>query len=239
MKKIFFILTLFISSVSFAQMENANWCFGMNGGVHFNTPPATPTTFFSQIHGENNVGHMFTGASVSNANGQLLFYTDGVNVWDGNHQPLSNGTDLYGYSDNMLTAQNVVIVPKPGHPGIYYIFTLGTIHNEWTPGHNPVGRGGIHYSVVDMNVGAGQVTLKNISIHTPGAGGGVPIDYAFDYNATNTNPVFITTRSEMTSALNSTGDKVWLAINADFRFNSQNTRMFYNFLIADDGINST
>src|SRR5688572_24540116 len=169
MKKTLALLSLFISIISFGQLENANWCFTVNTGVNFIPSPIAIT---SQIG--YNPGGSQTSASVSDANGQLLFYTDGINVWDKNNNPMPNGQGLYG--GNVPHAQNVLIVPKPKNPGIYYIFTFSypKTRGGSTP---PGGRGGFHYSVVNMNQGAnGTVVLKNININNEW---GIPIDYAF------------------------------------------------------------
>jgi hypothetical protein len=49
------------------------------------------------------------GTSVAcDKNGQLLFYTDGVTVWNKNHQLMKNGTGLFG---DFYAAQSAVIIP--------------------------------------------------------------------------------------------------------------------------------
>jgi hypothetical protein len=233
MKKLLFIVLLFFTSFSFAQLENANWCFGFNAGVNFNTNP--PTAISSQIT-LTNPGSCEVSASVSDDNGQLLFYTDGINVWDKNNVAMPNGNGLYGYSDLENSQQTVVIVPKPGNPNIYYIFTLGAI-GYVSSGTSPVGRGGMHYSVVDMslNGGNGDVVpnLKNVILKDQA---GNPIDYPFDYNATNTNPFFISEKSRITTSLHASGQQIWVSIIADFYYNFQHTRWFYNYLVSQNGI---
>lgn len=231
MKKIFFTLALFITAFSFGQnLQNANWCFGYNAGVNFNSTPtpfwsATPTTpIYNNITGE---------ASVSDENGVLQFYTDGLTVWNKDHAVMPNGTDLYGFSD-MPSLQKVVIVPKPNYPKIYYVFTVGFIYTSpWGP--PAFGKGGIHYTIVDMTTGLGHVdpVIKNIPLLNHN---GVPIEYDLDY--TYTSPVHITEHSRMTTSLHASGDKIWLSFMADYeQFNSGNhQRYFYNYLITENGI---
>ena len=170
MKRLLFIFTLFITSVSFAQLENANWCFGINAGVNFNASPPTPFTSQSTYSTPNSsFGSLGTPASVSDENGQLLFYTNGMTVWNNAspvNQPMPNGTGLHGAIDISYDNQNTVIVPKPNHPGIYYIFTLSFFYNS---PFDPTGiYGGAHYSVVDMSLDGGKgdivFNLKNISL---------------------------------------------------------------------------
>jgi hypothetical protein len=94
-------------------------------------------------------------ASISDGSG-LLFYTDGVTVWNrlGNQMP--NGFGLLG--DGSST-QSSVILEMIGQPGRYYLFTAPEGSTV-----NPVS-----YSIVDMSLagGLGDVTIKNIPLYTP------------------------------------------------------------------------
>ncbi|MGE3800022.1 MAG: T9SS type A sorting domain-containing protein [Candidatus Kapaibacterium sp.] len=88
--------------------------------------------------------------------GELLFYTDGITVWNRNHQVMLNGTGLFGHSSS---TQSALIVPLPQNNNIYYIFTADT-----GPFGDPNLSGrGIRYSIVEMNRngGLGEVTSKN------------------------------------------------------------------------------
>jgi hypothetical protein len=59
-----------------AQGENNIWAFGYHNGLDFNvTPPV-----FIQTNTDATEG----SGSVSDANGNLLFYTNCDNVWDRN-----------------------------------------------------------------------------------------------------------------------------------------------------------
>ena len=151
MKKTFLICSLLILSVALAQQEASNWYFGNNAGIKFNAN-GTVTALTD--------GQLSTGegcASLSDINGNLLFYTDGVTVYNRNHAVMLNGTGLMG---NTSTSQSATIVPKPGTINIFYIFTLDYQANA----------NGCRYSIVDMNLdgGLGGVTNeKNILIYTP------------------------------------------------------------------------
>ena len=96
-------------------------------------------------------------ATISDCAGNLLFYTDGSFVWDNTHTQMPNGFDLMG---DPSSSQSAVVVPKPGSPNIYYIFTVD----------NNVQVDGLRYSEVDLslNGGLGDVTaVKNILLHAP------------------------------------------------------------------------
>lgn len=147
--KFCFYFLLFISSV-FSQGEANIWYFGENAGVDFNSGSPVAIT-----NGQLNT---FEGcATLSNDSGQLLFYTDGITVYNRNHVIMVNGTGLNGHPSS---TQSATIVPKPGSSNLFYIFTTD---NE----HDP---NGFRYSVVDMNLdsGNGAVTFdKNILVYTP------------------------------------------------------------------------
>lgn len=94
-------------------------------------------------------------ASMSDENGNLLFYSNGERIWNRNHTVMPNGAGLNG--DNSST-QGVVAVPRPGSTSEYYLFTVD----------GQLGPDGLQYSKVDMslNGGLGDVvaTEKNIPL---------------------------------------------------------------------------
>jgi gliding motility-associated-like protein len=141
---------LIIGSV-FAQQGN-KWYFGRGAGVEFVYSGTIPLT--------NGVINTFEGsASVCNEDGELLFYTDGITVYNRLHKPMPNGQGLKG---NLSTYQSCIIVPKPGYPNIYYIFTADAVENDGAAGYN--------YSEVNMNLenGLGNVTnIKNLFLYGP------------------------------------------------------------------------
>ena len=149
MRKLF-LLTIFVALYLFcqAQLESAIWQFGHYAGLDFNSgsPIVTVNSAMNTLEG---------CASISNANGELLFYTDGDTVYNRNHQIMTNGTGLLGHESS---TQSAIIVKKPGSTHIYYIFTVdGGTGNQ----------GGLCYSEVDMNLdgGNGAITdIKNIEL---------------------------------------------------------------------------
>jgi hypothetical protein len=84
----------------------------------------------------------------------LLFYTNGVTVWNKSHAVMQNGTELFG---DVSSSQSALIVRMPASANFYYIFTQDGGNNTGTFG----------YSVVDMNLaaGMGSVTTKNVLLH--------------------------------------------------------------------------
>jgi len=149
MKKISLITCILIASICYSQNEAANWYFGDNAGINFdiNTDTVTPLT--------NGLLATDEGCtSISDGNGDLLFYTDGITVFNQNHTVMVNGTNLKG---NPSSTQSAIIIPKPNDDDIYYIFTVDT-EFQGTPDE------GFNFSEVDMSLdgGLGAVTaLKN------------------------------------------------------------------------------
>lgn len=144
---------LLITSSVFAQRQADNWFFGNHAGLNFSSGNPVPLTggALSTVEG---------CSSFSDANGNLLFYTDGITVYNRNNQVMPNGNGLGG---NPSSSQSGLIVPSPGSPDLFYLFTVGT--NAVPSGSTP--NAGFKYYTVDMtadgglgNVVAGPVNLS-------------------------------------------------------------------------------
>lgn len=141
------LILLSIPFSSHAQLEAANWYFGGKAGVDFTT--GNPVAL---MDGELDTAE--GSASISDALGNLQLYTDGITVWNRNHEMMLNGTGLKGHSNSTQTA---LIVPRPEDSDIYYIFTT-----DWQAYDN-----GMNYSIVDMSLdgGLGGITsVKNVNL---------------------------------------------------------------------------
>ncbi len=133
-----------------AQNESNNWYFGNQAGINFSQGNPKALT--------NGSLNMQEGCSaISDSDGNLLFYTDGMHVWNKNHIQMSNGFDLGGAP----SSTSVAIIPKPGDSNIYYVISVD----------ENVGNKGLSYSIVDMtlNSGLGDIAEgnKNISLFSP------------------------------------------------------------------------
>lgn len=146
MRHFLYIIFLFVYSTSFSQHETDNWFFGANLGLTFSTNPPSflPVSAINTQEG---------CASISDAAGNLLFYSDGVSVWDKTHSLMPNGTGLFGHSSS---TQSCLFVPMPGSSTLYYIFTSPVMGTQ-----NPFA-----YSIIDLtlNNGNGDVTAKNVPL---------------------------------------------------------------------------
>lgn len=140
-----------------AQQEGNVWTFGLGGGIDFTT--GVPVAFQSAM------GHIEGCASIANADGQLLFYTDGDRIYNRTHQIMPNGVLFYGLPYPLWGAgpiysstQSSLILPFPGDSLKYYVFSLAS-----------AAFGYLWYSVVDMSLdnGLGNVVAnkKNIMLN--------------------------------------------------------------------------
>ena len=153
MRKLGFLLFFIaVFTVELVAQKQANWWyFGNNAGLNFNTMSAA--THPVPLGMSNGAMRTTEGcASISDVNGNLLFYTDGIRVWDARHMVMPNGTGLMG---NSSSTQSGVIVPDPSNKKKFYVFTAD---HGGAPNHN-----GLRYSVVDMtlNSGNGDVVTSN------------------------------------------------------------------------------
>lgn len=144
---VFIFSALSLQFSIWAQNESNIWYFGKNAGLDFSGP--TPVALTNGL-----VNAQGGSAAISDGNGNLLFYTNGMTIWNMNHVAMTNGTGLMGHAS---ATQNSIIIPKPGSTNIFYVFT-----NDKSDGTN-----GLRYSEVDINMvgGLGAVTAnKNIQV---------------------------------------------------------------------------
>ncbi|MEI6310709.1 MAG: T9SS type B sorting domain-containing protein [Bacteroidota bacterium] len=96
---------------------------------------------------KSNINSVEGCATISDKEGNLLFYTNGVNVWNKNHNLMPNGNGLGG---GWSSTQSACIVKQPGNLNIYYLFTTSMGEDYTTPNYK-----GLCYSIVDMNLNSG------------------------------------------------------------------------------------
>jgi len=140
--------------------SNNRWYFGTKAGLDFSSgsPVQVNDGQMTQLEGTATISHPITG--------DLLFYTDGRNVWDASHNIMPNGGSLAG---NVSAVQSVLIIPFPGDTNKYYVFT-----NSGGPAATPPRVSEIRYSVVDMtlNSGLGDIIAGQKNIYVANGNGG-------------------------------------------------------------------
>ena len=137
------LLTLF-TNLALAQNEAAVWYFGEKAGLNFKSGTPVP------IH-DGQLSTYEGCATISDQNGNLLFYTNGEYVWNRNHQIMPNGSGLKG---SYTSTHSAIVIPFPGNDALYYIFTTGHEQSD----------AGLRYSVVNMKQdnGLGDVITKDV-----------------------------------------------------------------------------
>jgi gliding motility-associated-like protein len=155
---------------SFGQKEANVWHFGIGYSLDFNSG-APVQTFGSQMF-------TFEGStSYCDEKGNLLFYSNGGGripasaqdpgkIWNKNNQVMYDmqGTEGGGWS----AAQSSVVVPAPGEPNVYYLFTMEELEfdvDQFVP-TEPNGRG-LRYFKIDMtlNGGLGEVVEADVQVY--------------------------------------------------------------------------
>ena len=150
----FLCIFILVSHQVFSQGENNIWCLDSFQSIDFSKNPIL-------IDSSREVNK--SGVStISDKNGSLLFYTNGIEVWDRFHNRMPNGFGLNAGSD---TWQNL-IVKKPGSNSIYYLFVTSDIFQYTTSAYK-----GLTYTLIDMslNGGLGDVIIssKNTELMNP------------------------------------------------------------------------
>jgi hypothetical protein len=146
---------MFSGLTAFSQFQNNNWRFGFGGGLIFDNVGSVVITT-----GQTNTQEGSSAISDRNT-GVLLFYTDGINVWNANNEVMQNGTGLLGGTPELTSSTSAAaIVRDPNSETMYYIFTIDEQSST----------NGLRYSIVDMTLdgglGAIPTNLKNIPVYS-------------------------------------------------------------------------
>ena len=133
-----FLVVMLPLGVLAQNFSGYNWYFGNSPqGVRFSRSSNTPSLV-------NNMATPFgTGGSAvasDQLNGNLLFYTDGSNIYDVSNTVMPNGT---GLGANSSGNQPVVVAKVPGQDNQYYVIVNTA---------NSTTGGTISYRIVDMSL---------------------------------------------------------------------------------------
>jgi gliding motility-associated-like protein len=130
-----------------AQTLN-QWYFGEQAGIEFTGGATAILDGNQQLAAEG-------CATISDINGDLLFYTNGFTIWTREHDVMLNGDTIGG---DQLSAQNAMILPFNEDQTMFYIFTTEQVYGD--------DEYALKYSIVDMKGGngLGKVIVKNIKL---------------------------------------------------------------------------
>jgi hypothetical protein len=198
--------------VSGDDNETADSLTGFGGNlIDFNQIPVK-TTFHRRK------ANMYTtNASICDTSGNLLFYTNGCNVFGSDDEIIENGEVInpgtmwtvfcVNYNDGYTGRENSLILPLPDTSGIYYIFHKKYSYNTT---YSPCDR--LFQSIVDMNAnnGKGKVISKNVPLLTD-----------------------TIARTELVAVKHANGKDWWLITP------KRNSNQFYVFKFNKEGITDT
>jgi hypothetical protein len=151
----FLFLFAFLPITFLGQKQGNVWYFGINAGLDFNSVP--PTALLNGQTYPYPFGWNEGCSSISDSSGALLFYTNGMKIWNNQQQVMPNGDSLMG---NASSTQSSIIVPQPGSNQYFYVFTTDALEHNY--------QNGLRYSVTDicLDGGMGDVITnqKNIKL---------------------------------------------------------------------------
>ena len=143
----------------YGQKQGNIWMFGQGAAINFNS--GTPVSFpGSEVYGEpsapGDYGYSEGCTSISDVNGNLLFYSNGDKVWNSRNQVMPHGDSLFGFYSSTTAA---LAIPVPLSDSLYYLFT--------TDGLERYLHHGLCYSLINMceDQGLGDVIENQKNIH--------------------------------------------------------------------------
>jgi gliding motility-associated-like protein len=150
MKKVFLLLlNLIIYHLSFAQNSASNWYFGNKAGINFTNNEASVKL--------DGAMESFEGcSSISDEEGNLLFYSNGMAVWNKNHSILTDGSGLKGHESS---TQSSIFIASPLNQSQFFLFTTNALEYGL--------RNELNYSIITINKesGQGEISNKNTLLH--------------------------------------------------------------------------
>nr|WP_321225552.1 T9SS type B sorting domain-containing protein [uncultured Psychroserpens sp.] len=161
------IITLFCVAFTFAQQEASYWYFGQNAGLRFNAGNGTVTPIT-----DGQLSTLEGCTSISDTNGNLLFYSDGRTIWNANHIAMANASEALntGLKGDESSTSSGLIVPKPQDPDSYYIFTVDEPHHNNPSPATATDDGlnnGLMYSLVDITLDGGLGDVVDAEKNVP------------------------------------------------------------------------
>lgn len=172
-----FMLTLIslLSISCFSQKEDYIWLFGYGGwsgnpnfGDVFLDFSTSPPELLKDIR-ELNLD--LTNASICDENGDLLLYSNGISISNGQHEIIENGEYLnYGHyvnndqEDGYRVGQGAFFIQSPKSKSQFYLIHVGREIKTNPMGDSYVTGVALYYTLVDLGSGSERVIEKNVPI---------------------------------------------------------------------------
>lgn len=147
-----FVVLMFNSSIAqYYTNQNKVWAFGGGAGLDFNS--GSPVYIHTGMNTDEGC------ASVCDASGHLLFYSNGKIVYDKTGTIMPHGASIVSFLTKS-TEQAALIIPVIGNANQYYLFSLQGCCS---------GSGSTHmaYSIVDISLNGGLGDVISSSMGTP------------------------------------------------------------------------
>lgn len=145
------LIQFFIINAQYPQSKI--WYFGYNAGIDFNSGNAVAIL-------DGNMTSIDGCATITDKNGNLLFYSNGLSMWDKSMNITTSGAGLMGAASS---CQSAVFIPYPGDTTKMILATMDMIENS--------GAKGLCYNVIDMTLNGGKGDIisgqKNILLTKP------------------------------------------------------------------------
>ncbi|SCY37515.1 T9SS type A sorting domain-containing protein [Flavobacterium caeni] len=203
MKNLALLFALFAGQAFAQNLQFSNWALANQGGLDFNNGMVVP-----QLSALNSNTSLST-ASVSDRDGNLLFYTDGNAIYQRNHIVMPNGNFFRGQGGDF--SQNIVIVPNPADANQYFVVAISVGQNIFAQ------QNGLRYALVDMSLGAlGDVVPGTMNLSFRDLNG-IAIDENHPFNF-----------GKITTAAHGNGLDYWIVVEHGGRLLS--------YLVDDQGI---
>lgn len=140
----------------YGQGESNIWLLRQRGILDFNYTPAQFRTEPKSVLLSEQLKSV-----VCNSEGGLLFYTDGIDVYDRHFELMPNGTKIGDSESNYIfSSMPVVSIPYPGQASKYYIFTLSNgLFSGFSENYTP---GELNYSILDMKLNDGKGDIVDV-----------------------------------------------------------------------------
>jgi PKD repeat protein len=139
-------------------IHNAQWFFGQYANIDFRSGSPVATNV-ARAHVPPTVFTPEGAYSYCDNSGSLVFYTDGINIWNASHMQV-NSTAVFptlakfsnstngGINQQANGSYGIIGAPAPGQPNVFYLFLAPAFEDLTTNGgtHNKV-----RYAILNLN----------------------------------------------------------------------------------------